>query len=289
MGEDALDALLKGQPRDRSQRRSPRVPGLKVADILTMPPEQQSLVNWLMRHPEAVSQTIADHIGRDVHQVQTALTELTAQGLLTTREKDGDLYYRVKLAPKSGRQMPKDVWQVLDNNTRQANVFISYSRRNKEFVQKLHAALESTGREIWVDWENIPVAVDWWQEIQVGIELADTFVFVLSPDSVASKVCRQEIKEAVRHNKRLVPIVCQDVDPAKVHPELARLNWIFLRSQDDFEKGFKGLLEALDQDLAQRPVLLTQLLHSITHTGDAELWDGGLGLFLEPSNVWLVL
>ncbi len=249
MREDTLDAFLKGRPRDRSKRPSSRAPGLKVADILTMPPEQQSLVNWLMRHPEVVPQTIAEHFKRDVAQVQSALTELTVQGFLTTREKDGELYYRVKLAPKSGRQMPTDVWQVLDNHTSQANVFISYSRRNKEFVQKLHAALESTEREVWVDWENIPVAVDWWQEIQLGIELADTFVFVLSPDSVASKVCRQEIEAAIKHNKRLVPVVWQDVDPTKVHPELARLNWIFLRSQDDFDKGFKGLLEALDQDL----------------------------------------
>ena len=206
MGEDALDALLKGQPGDRPKRRSSRVPGLKVADILTMPPEQQSLVNWLMRHPEVVSQTIAEHFEQDVHQVQTTLAALTAQGFLTTQKKNGDLYYRIKLAPKSGRQMPTDVWQVLDGNTRQANVFISYSRRNKEFVQKLHGALEATGREVWVDWENIPFAVDWWQEIQLGIELADTFVFVLSPDSVASKVCRQEIDEAVKHNKRLVPV-----------------------------------------------------------------------------------
>ena len=245
MGDDSLDALLKGRP---SRKRS-RVPGLKVADILTMPPEQQSLVNWLMRHYEALPSTIADHLKQDREKVQTHLEVLVSQGFLKTVEKNGNTYYRVRLAPKSGRKMPTDVWQVLDNRTQKANVFISYSRRNKEFVQELHTALEATGREVWVDWENIPVAVDWWQEIQLGIELADTFVFVLSPDSVASKVCGQEIEEAVKHNKRLVPVVHQDVDPDQVHPELSRLNWIFLRPQDSFEEGFKGLLEALDQDL----------------------------------------
>lgn len=245
MGEDALDALLKGKP---SSRRS-RLPGLKVADILLMPPEQQSLVNWLLRHYEADPQTIAQNLQQELQQVQKTLDELSAQELLKTVERNGHTYYRVKLAPKTGRQMPKDVWEVLDRDTKHANVFVSYSRRNKEFVQELHGALEATGREVWVDWENIPVAVDWWQEIQLGIELADTFVFVLSPDSVASKVCRQEIEEALRHNKRLVPVVCQDVQPDQVHPELARLNWIFLRPEDNFQKGFKNLLEALDQDL----------------------------------------
>lgn len=244
MADDALNALLKGKSTKRSRR-----PGLRVADILTMPPEQQSLINWLLRHYEANASTIADNIGQSLPQVQTNLHALTREGLLKTIERDTDTFYRVRLAPKSGRQMPKDVWQVLDGDIKQANVFISYSRRNKEFVQELYGALEGTGREVWVDWENIPVAVDWWQEIQLGIELADTFVFVLSPDSVASKVCGQEIEEALKHNKRLVPVVCHDVQPDQVHPELARLNWIFLRPQDNFNTGFKNLLEALDQDL----------------------------------------
>ena len=245
MGDDALDALLKEQFRGRRSR----LPGLKIADILTMPPEQQSLVNWLLRHYEAQPQTIAENFSQDLDQVQKNLNNLAHQGLLKTIQKNGDTYYRVKLAPKTGRQMPENVWDILDKDAKQANVFISYSRRNKEFVQELHGALEATDRQVWVDWENIPVAVDWWQEIQLGIELADTFVFILSPDSVASNVCSQEIEAALQHNKRLVPVVCQDVQPDQVHPELARLNWIFLRPQDDFQKGFKGLLEALDQDL----------------------------------------
>lgn len=245
MGKDALDALLAGQP---SQKRS-RLQGLKVADILVMPPEQQSLVNWLMRQYEAAPQAAADYFKQDITQIEDALRSLVHEGFLTTVEKNDGIYYRVKLAPKSGRQMPTDVLHVLDNNTQKANVFISYSRRNKEFVQKLYSALAATDREVWVDWENIPVAVDWWEEIQLGIELADTFVFVLSADSIGSKVCRQEIDAAIEHNKRLVPVLLQDVEPNRVHPELARLNWILLRPEDDFEAGFQQLLAALDQDL----------------------------------------
>ena len=83
----------------------------------------------------------------------------------------------------------------------------------------------------------------------MGIELADTFLFVISPDSVASKVCQQEIEEALKHNKRLVPVVFEEVQPEQVHPELARLNWIFLRPEEAFPQGFQRLLGALDQDL----------------------------------------
>lgn len=220
-----------------------------MSDILTMPEEQQAVVNWLIRHYEATPADLADQIDQPLAQVQAHLDNLLEQGCVYTVDRQGSPYYRVKLAPKSGRQMPTDVWQVLDGNSERANVFISYSRRNKEFVQQLHSALEATGREVWVDWESIPVAGDWWQEIQLGIELADTFLFVLSADSVTSKVCGQEIEEALKHNKRLVPVVFEEVPPDQVHPELARLNWIFLRPGDDFHQGFQRLLAALDQDL----------------------------------------
>lgn len=245
MGDDGLDALLAGP----SLGRWARSPGLRVADILTMPEDQQAVINWLIRHYEATPEALAQQLDWDLSQVQRHLDDLLTQGYVYTVDGRSPLTYRVKLAPKSGRQMPTDVWQVLNRDSEQANVFISYSRRNKAFVQQLHSALSTTRREVWVDWDSIPVAGDWWQEIQLGIELADTFLFVISPDSVASKVCGQEIEEAVKHHKRLVPVVFEDVPPDQVHPELARLNWIFFRSEDDFQSSFQRLLAALDQDL----------------------------------------
>ena len=89
MGEDALDALLKG----KSTGRRSRLPGLKVADILTMPPEQQSLVNWLLRHYEANAQTIADNLNQPLPQVQASLDALTREGLLKTIERGAEVFF----------------------------------------------------------------------------------------------------------------------------------------------------------------------------------------------------
>ena len=94
-----------------------------------------------------------------------------------------------------------------------SDVFISYSRKNSEFVRILHEALEKSNRETWVDWEGIAKGTEWWKEIEEGIEGADTFVFVISPDSVASTVCQDEINHAVKHNKQILPIVYRDADP----------------------------------------------------------------------------
>ncbi|NEQ55484.1 MAG: toll/interleukin-1 receptor domain-containing protein, partial [Leptolyngbya sp. SIO3F4] len=86
------------------------------------------------------------------------------------------------------------------------NVFISYSRKDKSFVQALNKTLEESGQDTWVDWKDIPISADWWKEIEIGIEKADTFIFIISPYSVESKVCGQEIDHAVKHNKRILPI-----------------------------------------------------------------------------------
>ncbi|RMG79160.1 MAG: toll/interleukin-1 receptor domain-containing protein, partial [Chloroflexi bacterium] len=83
-----------------------------------------------------------------------------------------------------------------------SDVFISYSRRNKEFVQRLDQAFKAEGLEVWVDWEDIPPTADWWKEIQAGIDAAEAFVFIISPDSIRSEVCAQEIEHAIATNKR---------------------------------------------------------------------------------------
>ncbi|KAM3115219.1 toll/interleukin-1 receptor domain-containing protein [Phormidesmis sp. 146-33] len=130
------------------------------------------------------------------------------------------------------------------------DVFLSYSRKDKAFVQTLHDALRAQEREIWVDWDAIPLTADWWQQIERGIEGTNTFVFVISPDSVASDVCRDEIDHAVKHNKRLVPIVRREgFDTTRVHPMLSKYNWLFFRETDEFDRGFSDLIQAIETDL----------------------------------------
>ncbi|MEB3292461.1 MAG: TIR domain-containing protein, partial [Synechococcales bacterium] len=127
--------------------------------------------------------------------------------------------------------------------------FISYSRKDKTFVQKLYHALTQQERKVWVDWQDIPLTADWRQEIFDGINAANNFIFILSPDSVASTVCGEELDHAIQQHKRLIPIVCRDVAPDRVHPELAKLNWIFFRETDDFDRAFRSLTTSLDTDL----------------------------------------
>src|SRR5690348_2020145 len=102
-----------------------------------------------------------------------------------------------------------------------ADVFISYSRTDKDFVRRLHDGLAKHNRDTWVDWEDIPLTAEWLKEIHAGIDAAENFVFVISPESVASAVCREELGHALASNKRLIPIFYRAVPDAEVPEALA--------------------------------------------------------------------
>lgn len=159
-----------------------------------------------------------------------------------------------------------------------SDVFISYSRKDGEFVRQLHDVLHAQGIDVWIDWQNIPLSANWWGEICEGIESANTFVFIMTPDSVASPICNFEIAHAVQHNKRIVPIVRQKVDEViafatllthklneyareilgsrelmslarKCWNALARHNWLSFDNTDNFQAALNQLLVILDTDL----------------------------------------
>jgi hypothetical protein len=90
--------------------------------------------------------------------------------------------------------------QADNSEERRASVFISYSREDKDFVRHLDAALKKRNRENWVDLEDIRPTEEWMASGYSGIEGADAFVFVISPESIESKSCLQELAHAIEHN-----------------------------------------------------------------------------------------
>ncbi|MBZ0297441.1 MAG: TIR domain-containing protein, partial [Anaerolineae bacterium] len=130
------------------------------------------------------------------------------------------------------------------------DLFISYSRRDLNFVQQLHDALKNRSRDVWIDLEDIPPTAQWLEEIYDGIENTNAFVFVISPDSAMSEVCKLEIEYAVKQGKKLIPILHRTVEPRdQLHPSLTSHNWLFFRQEDDFNRAFDQLVAALDTDL----------------------------------------
>ena len=100
-----------------------------------------------------------------------------------------------------------------------------------------------------MDWEDIPPSAEWRAEIERAIEAADTFLCVLSPSSIASEMCGHECDHAASCHKRIVPVVVRDIDAARALESVARFNWLFFRSTDNFDDAFRQLLTAIDTDL----------------------------------------
>src|SRR5262249_6281042 len=114
---------------------------------------------------------------------------------------------------------------------------------------RLDEELKRRDREAWGDWEGISPGDTWEKTIYGAIEATHTFIFVLTPDSVASEVCGKEIAHAAANNKRLVQIAHREVDADKLPESLQELNWIFFRDSDDFGEAADKLISALDTDL----------------------------------------
>lgn len=109
----------------------------------------------------------------------------------------------------------------------------------------LHRTLEDKGFNAWVDWQDIPPSTDWLKEIFEAIEQAEIFIFVISRFSIESDICSREIEHAVANNKRIIPVVLDDIDSRKIAPHLASINWIFCREGDKLSQVFEDLLSAI--------------------------------------------
>ena len=130
-----------------------------------------------------------------------------------------------------------------------ADLFLSYSRRDSEFVRKLADALTDKGKDVWVDVEGIRDAEVFPAALRRAVEQSDGFVFVISPDSVDSEFCEQEVSHAVELGKRIVPLALRRVPDDEIPEPIRERHWIPFDSEADFTNGVDRLVTALDTDL----------------------------------------
>jgi WD40 repeat protein len=137
------------------------------------------------------------------------------------------------------------------SQAKNGSVFISYSRKNKEFVRRLVAGLEANDVKVWVDWEGIPPSADWMVEITEAVQGSDAFICVISPEWLVSKVCLQEYNLGVQNNKKLIPIIYREPEKRIKMPEkLSATNWIYMRTKkDQFKAGVAKIVESISTDL----------------------------------------
>ena len=134
-----------------------------------------------------------------------------------------------------------------------ADVFVSYSRRDKARVAPLVAAIEARGWSVWWD-PAIAPGQEFDRIVDAELSAASAVLVVWTPDSVASRWVRGEAREAadrgilvpVRFDGATLPIDARALQTIDMHGDMARA--------DTDSAPVRDMLQALGELVAHRSV-----------------------------------
>lgn len=118
-------------------------------------------------------------------------------------------------------------------------LFVSYARVDKPYCLQIVDTLDV--HEIWYD-QRLYAGQQWWKEILRRLDWCEGFVYLLSPDSIASEYCRKEFSIAYNLGKSIFPVLIHDQTPVPV--ELQELQYADL-SKGLTPEAVKTLLNSI--------------------------------------------
>lgn len=120
-------------------------------------------------------------------------------------------------------------------------VFISYSRKDMDFVRKLAGDLEAAGYDVWWDITDLRGGDDWVRNIPEAIKTSRYFIVVLSPNSIESEWVRKEYTQALSLRKKIIPIM---LAACEVPFALNTINFVNF-AEGEYAENFTRLLTPL--------------------------------------------
>jgi hypothetical protein len=131
-------------------------------------------------------------------------------------------------------------------------LFISYSRRDTETVDRIAASLQTEGLEVWIDRQDIEAGGAWSEQIVEAIDTCDAFLLMLSPNSGASKNVHKEVYLAESANRQKYVVMLEKVAPVprEIAYQLAGQQFIDVQKLG-LEEALKRLLEPVKEYLAE--------------------------------------
>ncbi|MET0068757.1 MAG: toll/interleukin-1 receptor domain-containing protein [Candidatus Thiodiazotropha sp.] len=166
------------------------------------------------------------------------------------------------------------------------DVFISYSRKDTDFVDSLIAFLDQQQVSFFRDTKDLPPAVIWRDELRNAIIDADNLLFIISPDSVDSEYCRMELEFAAEHNKRLIPLQYRFTDQAALPQQLSKWQTlVFDGSARD--QALNDTLKVIRQEREWHKQGSDYLRRAENWHTDPEAWGFLAREELEPARRWI--
>ncbi len=126
----------------------------------------------------------------------------------------------------------------------QNSVFISYSRKDQEFVRQLSVNLRNEGFDLWIDVEQISGGVNWPQTIANRLKQSTVVIFVASKHSEESSWMTFEVSTFLSLGNIVIPIVIDDEGEFRMPERLKSIQWI------DFRQDYAQALSLLSSSLS---------------------------------------
>ena len=120
-------------------------------------------------------------------------------------------------------------------------VFISYSRKDLVFVERLAKDLKAAGLQVWYDLSGLEIGARWGMEIQSAIQQSQYTIIVLSPNSIASEWVEKEFIYANNHKLKIVPLIYRSCD---LPLWSVNLHYIDMQGRN-YKRHFQKLLQVL--------------------------------------------
>jgi len=138
-----------------------------------------------------------------------------------------------------------------------SQIFISYSKKDKDFAWKLADDLVSAGHKVWID-RSLQVGEDWKQTIEKKLEEADEVIVVLSKNAVASHWVQHEGSVAYGLKKQMYPVLIEELPVEELPIWMSDFQYHSFVNLD-YEAAFEGLNAVLTppnpiQDLLEQQV-----------------------------------
>jgi hypothetical protein len=137
--------------------------------------------------------------------------------------------------------------------------FVSYSTKDQEFAERLHADLQGKGVRCWFAPHDLPVGARTWDAIDEAIRLRDKLLLILSKASIASEWVEDEVNKAYAEERSRKEVVLFPIriDNAVISTDEPWAMKLRDRNIGDFRRwkkpeGYQKSLERLLRDLKAR-------------------------------------
>jgi hypothetical protein len=133
-----------------------------------------------------------------------------------------------------------------------AEIFLSYSRANEEFMHRLNRDLIKAGFSVWVDQTGLERGSPGWKaKIQKEIERARCLVVVLSPEAKGSRWVEREISYAEAFDRPILAVLAKGNKRTAVPLDLMDTDWFDARRR--YSRTLAELVDTIQGHLGKRP------------------------------------